>query len=123
MPGQNVVLTLDLKIQQAAEASIRKFLGPDAHAAVVVMDVESGDLLALASSPSSDPNNFIRGFTKPELERWHDEELGVQKNRATGEQYQAGSIFKTIVALAALEGPGASNADQRITAGSGSRPG
>ncbi len=102
-PGQNVVLTLDLKIQQAAEASVRKSLGADAHAAVVVMDVESGDLLALASSPSSDPNNFIRGFSKPELERWHDEELGVQKNRATGEQYQAGSIFKTMVALAALE--------------------
>ena len=102
-PGQNVVLTLDLKIQQAAEASIRKFLGPDAHAAVVVMEVESGDLLALASSPSSDPNNFIRGFSPSELERWHDENLGVQKNRATGEQYQAGSIFKTIVALAALE--------------------
>lgn len=102
-PGQNVVLTLDLKIQQAAEASVRKSLGADAHAAVVVMDVESGDLLALASSPSADPNNFIRGFSKPELERWHDEELGVQKNRATGEQYQAGSIFKTIVALAALE--------------------
>ena len=102
-PGQNVVLTLDLRLQQAAEASVRKFLGPDAHAAVVVMDVESGDLLALASSPSSDPNNFVSGFTQPELERWHDEALGVQKNRATGEQYQAGSIFKPMVALAALE--------------------
>ncbi len=102
-PGQNVVLTLDLKIQQAAEASIRKLPVPNAHAAVVVMEVESGDLLAVASSPSADPNNFIKGFTKPELERWHDDKVGVQKNRATGEQYQAGSIFKTIVALAALE--------------------
>lgn len=102
-PGRNVVLTLDLKIQQAAEASVRKFLGADAHAAVVVMDAEAGDLLALTSSPSSDPNNFIRGFSKSELARWHDEELGVQKNRATAEQYQAGSIFKPMVALAALE--------------------
>jgi penicillin-binding protein 2 len=102
-PGQNVVLTLDLKIQQAAEASVRKLLGADAHAAVVVMDVESGDLLALASSPSTDPNNFIRGFSEKELERWHDEELGLQKNRATQEQYQPGSVFKTIVTLAALE--------------------
>ncbi len=102
-PGQNVVLTLDLKIQQAAEASIRKFLGPEARAAVVVMEVESGDLLAVASSPSSDPNHFIKGFTAAELKRWHDKDLGVQKNRATAEQYQAGSIFKTIVALAALE--------------------
>lgn len=102
-PGQNVVLTLNLQIQQAAEASVHKFLGVDAHAAVVVMDVESGDLLALTSSPSSDPNNFIQGFSKPELARWHNEVLGVQKNRATAEQYQAGSVFKPIVALAALE--------------------
>lgn len=102
-PGQTVVLTLDLTIQQAAEASVRKFLGADAHAAVVVMDVESGDLLALTSSPSSDPNNFIQGFSQPELARWHDEDLGVQKNRATAEQYQAGSIFKPMIALAALE--------------------
>ena len=102
-PGQNVVLTLDLGIQQAAENSIRKFLGPDKQAAVVVMQVETGDILALASSPVSDPNNFIRGFTPGDVERWHDEELGVQKNRATRENYQAGSIFKTMVALAALE--------------------
>jgi penicillin-binding protein 2 len=101
--GKNVVLTLDVRIQKAAEDSIRKFLGADKQAAVVVMHVETGDILALASSPVSDPNNFIRGFAPRELDRWHAEELGVQKNRATREQYQAGSIFKTIVALAALE--------------------
>jgi len=102
-PGKNVVLTVDLRIQQAAENSIRKFLGADARAAVVVMQVETGDILAMASSPASDPNCFIRGFTPAELARWHDNALGVQKNRATRENYQAGSIFKTIVALAALE--------------------
>jgi penicillin-binding protein 2 len=102
-PGENVVLTLDLGIQQAAENSLRKFLGADGKGAVVVMQVETGDVLALASSPVSDPNNFIKGFTPRELARWKDEELGVQKNRATREQYQAGSIFKPIVALAALE--------------------
>jgi penicillin-binding protein 2 len=101
--GRNVVLTLDLRIQQAAEKSIRKFLGADARAAVVVMQVESGDVLALASSPVYDPNSFIRKFTPAELARWKDEQLGVQKNRASREHYQAGSIFKPIVALAALE--------------------
>jgi len=103
--GKNVILTLDTRVQQAAEASIRtnKSLPPNARTAVVVMHVETGDLLAMASSPSSDPNSFIRGFTPSELARWHDNDLGVQKNRATREQYQAGSIFKTIVALAALE--------------------
>jgi len=102
-PGENVVLTLDLDIQQAAENSLRKYLGPDGKGAVVVMQVDSGDVLALASAPVSDPNNFINGFSPGELTRWKDEDLGVQKNRATREQYQAGSIFKTVVALAALE--------------------
>lgn len=101
--GRNVVLTLDLQIQQAAEEAVRKMEGPNARAAVVVMHVESGDVLAMVSSPSSDPNNFIRGFTSSQLQRWRDDDLGVQKNRATREHYQAGSIFKTIVALAALE--------------------
>ena len=98
-----MVLTVDVRVQQAAETSIRKFLGADARAAVVVMHVETGDILAMASSPVSDPNYFIRGFTPGELARWHDETLAVQKNRATRENYQAGSIFKPLVALAALE--------------------
>ena len=101
--GRNVVLTLDVRIQKAAENSIQKFLGGNARAAVVVMHVESGDVLAMASSPSFDPNCFIRKFSPDEWARWNSNELGVQKNRATREHYQAGSIFKTIVALAALE--------------------
>lgn len=101
--GRNVVLTLDVRIQKAAENSIQKFLGDNARAAVVVMHVETGDVLAMASSPTFDPNSFIRKFTPDEWARWRSEELGVQKNRATREHYQAGSIFKTIVALAALE--------------------
>jgi len=102
-PGRNAVLTLDLRVQQAAEKSIEKFLGENARAAVVVMHVETGDVLAMASSPTFDPNCFIRKFSPGEFARWKSEELGVQKNRATREHYQAGSIFKTIVALAALE--------------------
>ncbi|MSU59088.1 MAG: hypothetical protein EXS35_13130 [Pedosphaera sp.] len=101
--GQNVVLTLDLRIQLAAERALRNRVGPNARGAVVVMDVNSGDVLALVSSPTIDPNAITRGFTPAEKQRWDDEELGVHKNRATGEQYQAGSIFKTMVALAALE--------------------
>lgn len=101
--GRNVVLTLDLRVQQAAESALRKSLGENGRAAVVVMHVETGDVLAMASSPTFDPNCFIRKFTPGEFARWKSEELGVQKNRATREHYQAGSIFKTIVALAALE--------------------
>ena len=103
VPGKNVALTLDLRVQQAAEHSLRTRLGPSGKSAVVVMDVHSGDVLALVSSPASDPNYFINGFPTNEIPRWKDPLLGMQKNKATQEIYQPGSIFKTIIGLAALE--------------------
>ena len=102
-PGHNVVLTLDLQIQQAAEHAMRGRLGPQARGAVVVMDVRSGDILALASSPTVNPNDFVRGFTPTEIARLNDATLRPQINRATQENYAPGSIFKTIVGLACLE--------------------
>lgn len=102
--GANVVLTIDVELQQAAEAALRKRIESHKGAAVVVMDVHTGDVLAMASAPTGNPNDFIRGFPSVEAwSRWTNSMLGVQKNRATREQYQAGSIFKTMVALAALE--------------------
>lgn len=102
-PGRNVVLTLDLGIQREAERSLRSRVGADARGAVVVMDVQSGDVLALVSSPASDPNYHLQLFPPQEWARWTNASLGLQKNRATWEQYQPGSTFKTIIALAALE--------------------
>ena len=55
-PGQNVVLTLDLDLQRAAEASLAEHQRRRRRAAVVVMDVRNGDVLAMASSPTIDPN-------------------------------------------------------------------
>lgn len=101
--GRNVVLTLDLDIQQAAERALRQRVGAHVRGAVVVLEVHSGDILALASAPASDPNHFISGFPPEELARWKDDRLGLQKNRATQEIYQPGSIFKPLVGLAALE--------------------
>jgi penicillin-binding protein 2 len=102
-PGHNLVLTLDLQIQQAAERAMRGRLGPQARGAVVVMDVLSGDILALASSPTVNPNDFVRGFTPAEMARLNDATLRPQINRATQENYAPGSIIKTIVGLACLE--------------------
>src|SRR5207245_44702 len=101
-PGQNVVLTIDLKIQQAAERALPVF-GPATRGAVVVMDVDSGDLLALVSSPTLNPNHSIQGFPPGEWQRRQDEHLRPQINRATQENYAPGSIFKTVVGLACLE--------------------
>lgn len=108
--GHNVVLTLDLKIQRTAEAALRESFrqhGSPGFGAVIVMEVETGDILAMASLPASDPNYFVTGFPGyplGEFQRWTNAAVGLQKNRATREIYQPGSTFKTIIALAALEG-------------------
>ena len=101
-PGQNVVLTIDVRLQKEAEKALR-IAGYQVEGAVVVMDVHSGDVLALVSSPATDPNNFISGFTPAEYARWTNEVVRMQRNRATQEHYHPGSVFKPIVGLACLE--------------------
>jgi penicillin-binding protein 2 len=106
-PGHNVVLTIDLDIQRAAEESLAAHQGADVRGAIVVMDVRTGDVLALVSEPALDLNYFVRGLTADEFQketaRLNDPKLLVQHNRATQDSYAPGSIFKPIVALAALE--------------------
>ena len=100
-PGRNVVLTIDLDLQRAAEKAIVDRRGADTRGAVVVMDVRSGDVLAMVSSPTFDPNDFAEAISQ---EKWQKiQDLTAEKNRATYENYAPGSIFKTVVALAALE--------------------
>ncbi len=109
-PGQNVVLTLDLDLQQVVENSLqsqssvriaRERTGGVLNAAVVVMDVRNGSVLAMASSPAYDPNDFADGISQA---KWNQiQQMTAEKNRATAENYAPGSIFKPIVGLAALE--------------------
>ncbi len=103
IPGTNVVLTLDFEVQRAAEIALRKQIGFSGRGAVVVMDVRTGDILALASNPTYSPSQFAHGISRREYQQL--QQLTAEKNRATAEHYQAGSVFKTIVALAALETP------------------
>ena len=106
-PGHNVVLTIDLDIERAAEKSIAAHQGVNALAAAVVMDVRTGDVLAMVSSPSIDPNYFVGALSaadfQNETERLSDPKLRPQINRATQENYAPGSIFKSVVGLAALD--------------------
>jgi penicillin-binding protein 2 len=101
-PGENVVLTIDLAVQQAAEKALLR-LGGNTRAAVVVLDPRNGDVLALVSSPTYDPNLFVQGVTRAEWERLNDEKLRPQINRATQVTYAPGSAFKIVTALACLE--------------------
>ncbi len=105
VPGSNAVLTIDLTIQQAAEAALKNGpYGAKTKGAVVVMDVNSGDVLAMASSPTFDPNYYVDSKSFPP--GYYADVIqtdGAEKNRATQENYRPGSIFKPIVALACLE--------------------
>lgn len=101
-PGSNIVLTIDLSLQQAAEEALRHGpAGAETKGAVVVMDVNTGDVLVEASTPGFDPNDYIYGWPPGEYQKMQEE--GGEKNRATQENYRPGSIFKPIVALACLE--------------------
>ena len=102
-PGHDVELTLDVNIEAAAASSLARHVGTDARAAVVVMDVHTGNVLAMVSSPTINLNYFVEGFPSNELARLEDMKLRPRINRATQENYAPGSIFEPIVALAALE--------------------
>lgn len=102
--GKNVVLTLDLELQHAAETALQSAM-PNTRGAVVVMSPINGDILAMVSTPAYDPNMYIPRLvlTEETARRLNDERLTPQLNRATQKNYQPGSIFKIVVALACLE--------------------
>jgi penicillin-binding protein 2 len=104
-PGSNVVLTIDLHVQQAAEEALRRLgpFGPETRGAAVVLDVHTGDILAMASSPTYNPNAFIPSLSLTDSRQLSDPKLRPEINRATQENYAPGSTFKTIVGLACLE--------------------
>lgn len=102
-PGTNVVLTIDLAVQRAAERGLQAALNYT-RGAVVVMDCRDGDLLAMASAPSFDPNRFVPRISKEDWELLSDPKMKPQMNRAVQEIYAPGSIFKIVTGIACLEG-------------------
>ncbi len=97
-PGDEVRLSIDMKLQELAH----KRLGEESGA-VVVMDVHSGELLALASTPGFDPNAFNKVISRDYWQELVRNERAPLTNKAIAGQYAPGSTFKPIVALAALE--------------------
>ncbi|MBL8628216.1 MAG: penicillin-binding protein 2 [Rhodospirillaceae bacterium] len=97
-PGNDVVLTIDERIQQFAAER----LGPES-ASVAVIDVNTGDLLALVSNPSFDANAFSRGLTTEEWKALSTNDHKPLVNKVVAGQYSPGSTFKVVVTLAALE--------------------
>lgn len=106
-PGKNVVLTLDLTVQQTAERALLE-AAPYTHTrrvlgAAVVMDPWTGDIIAMASVPSFDPNEFIPFITPENYAKFTDDVVRLESNRAIHENYLPGSIFKIVTGLACLE--------------------
>jgi len=97
-PGNNVTLTLDLRLQQVAEAAFGKRRG-----AVVALEPATGAVLAFVSRPGFDPNAFVDGI---DPQYWSELNSSIDRplyNRAIAGTYPPGSTFKPFMALAALE--------------------
>ena len=102
LPGDDLYLTLDLDIQKIAEEELKSKVGRHVRGAVVVMNPRNGDVLALVSLPAFDPNRFP-GVSHEYYNFQNAEPRAAFRCRATQNNFQPGSIFKIVVALACLE--------------------
>jgi penicillin-binding protein 2 len=98
VPGKDVYLTLDCQLQRFAEER----LGNES-AACVVMDVSTGDVLALASTPGYDPNLFNVGISTEQWRGLTSDDHKPLLNKALSGSYPPGSTFKPAMALAAMD--------------------
>ncbi len=109
--GHDLRLTLDLDVQRAAERALReafriaKARGEQADAgAVVAMDARTGEIRAMASAPSFDPNRLIGKNAAAYYEQLtEDDEAARLLNRAVAGEYPAGSTFKPVTAVAGIQ--------------------
>jgi penicillin-binding protein 2 len=98
-PGANALLTIDLDIQRFATEKIKEHKS----GSVVVLDVITGDVIAMVSTPGFDPSTFARGITQTEWRELLDDPQRPLHNKAIAGVYPPGSTYKMVTALAALE--------------------
>lgn len=98
IPGDDLYLTIDLKTQKVAEDALGKEAG-----AIVALDPNNGEVIALASRPSPDPNIFTKGINKKDWDQMVNDPLHPLMNRAIQSQAPPGSTFKIVMAAAGLE--------------------
>ncbi|NOC93422.1 penicillin-binding protein 2 [Ruegeria sp. HKCCD6604] len=104
-PGADMQLAIDADLQQYAQARLA-----GESAAAIVLDCETGDLRAVSSTPSFDPNLFVRGISVADYRALTGDKYRPLANKSVQGTYPPGSTFKMVTALAALEagviGPG-----------------
>ncbi len=100
VPGYNVVTTLDLDIQRICEKVLQE---NTKRGAFVVIDPNTGEILAMASQPGFNPNEFVPIVRKDVFDRYNNDEAAPLVPRAYRSAYPPGSTFKTFVGFAGLE--------------------
>ena len=98
MPGNDVLLTIDIELQKAAEEILE-----DQSGSIVVVNVKNGEVLALASKPSFNPADFIKGIDSKTWSNLVNDKSSPLLNRSTQGLYAPGSAFKMVPSLAALK--------------------
>ena len=98
LAGKEVVLTVDQRLQSAAQEMLKGYKG-----GIAVMDLSNGDLIALVSSPSYDPNAFSDKSKNENISSYLNDPSTPLINRVVSGQYPPGSVFKVPVALAAIQ--------------------
>jgi len=96
--GRNLQLTVDADLQNFAQARL-----DGESAGVVVTEIATGDLVAIASAPAFDPNAFVRGISVADYRLLTDNKYRPLANKSVQGVYPPGSTFKMVTALAALE--------------------
>ena len=97
-PGNNFRTTIDQEIQKFASSSIK-----DRSASVCVMDIFTGDIVAMVSNPTFDPNKFVHGISKKDWENLIKDKKKPLVNKSMAGLYPPGSTIKPVVAFSALE--------------------
>ncbi len=96
--GKNIILTIDTEVQKFANSLLNNRAG-----SIGVMDIYSGEIIALCSSPSFDPNLFLHGISKDDWKKITENPLKPLVNKSITGLYSPGSTIKPLVALSALE--------------------
>ena len=123
--GANIELTIDANIQQVAEESIEEIIekirkgeyGKSYNAksgAVVALNTKTGEVIAMCSYPSFEPQLFVEGISTEKWNEYTNSETSALLNRTIQNIYAPGSVYKMVTAIAGLES-GAINTTERIT--------
>lgn len=104
VPGDDLELTIDIKLQQAAEKAVDEQLTQiGAHAAAaVVMNPQTGEILAMVSRPAFDPNLFAHGISSKDWNQLNNNPYHPMDNKTITGEYPPGSTFKIVTGTAAL---------------------